>query len=203
MMERGNPMFFKRPAYVCLFASIISLVFAIAASGQERTSGDVLTLDRAIELARANNRETKRAKFDIDRQREASAESKTLYYPRFDTYLLGTELLGPLNFTIEAGQLGTYPSTGPIPGSDINLHTPARPIAIASITATQPITQIPRIRFSVAEQRLNEDLSRQTYSQRDQQLVSDVRRAYYSLLQSQSRPNRSARPSTHLKSSTI
>jgi outer membrane protein len=186
MMERGNPMFFKRPAYVCLFASIISLVFAIAASGQERTSGDVLTLDRAIELARANNRETKRAKFDIDRQREASAESKTLYYPRFDTYLLGTELLGPLNFTIEAGQLGTYPSTGPIPGSDINLHTPARPIAIASITATQPITQIPRIRFSVAEQRLNEDLSRQTYSQRDQQLVSDVRRAYYSLLQSQS-----------------
>jgi outer membrane protein TolC len=33
---------------------------------------------------------------------------------------------------------------------------------------------------------LNEDLSRQTYSQRDQQLVSDVRRAYYSLLQSQS-----------------
>ena len=33
---------------------------------------------------------------------------------------------------------------------------------------------------------MNEDLSRQTYSQRDQQLVSDVRRAYYSLLQSQS-----------------
>jgi len=173
---------------ICFLAAIPSLTFATAL-GQERTSGDVLTLDRAIELARANNRETKRAKFDIDRQREASAEAKTLYYPRFDAYLLGTELLGPLNFTIGAGQLGTYPSTGPIPGSDINLHTPARPIAIASITATQPITQIPRIRFSVAEQRLNEDLSRQTYSQRDQQLVSDVRRAYYSLLQSQSQEN--------------
>jgi hypothetical protein len=94
----------------------------------------------------------------------------TSYYPRFDAYLLGTQLLGPLNFTIGVGQLGTYPSTGPIPGSDINLHTPARPIAIASVTATQPITQIPRIRFSVAEHRLNEDLSRQSYSQRDQQL---------------------------------
>jgi outer membrane protein len=33
---------------------------------------------------------------------------------------------------------------------------------------------------------LNEDLSRQTYAQQDQQLVRDVRRAYYSLLQSQS-----------------
>jgi outer membrane protein TolC len=179
-------MFFRRLIRICLFAAIPSVTFVMGTRGQERTSGEVLTLDRAIELARANNRDTKRAKFDIDRQREASAEAKTSYYPRLDAYLLGTQLLGPLNFTIGAGQLGTYPSTGPIPGSDINLHTPARPIAIASITATQPITQIPRIRFSVTEQRLNEDLSRQSYSQRDQQLVSDVRRAYYSLLQSQS-----------------
>ncbi len=179
-------MFFRHLIRICLFAAIPSLTLAMAAQGQERTSVDVLTLDRAIELARANNREIKRAKFDIDRQREASAEAKTSYYPRFDTYLLGTELLAPLDFTIGAGDLGTYPSTGPIPSSDTKLHTPARPIAIASITATQPITQIPRIRFSVAEQRLNEDLSRQTYSQRDEQLVSDVRRAYYSLLQSQS-----------------
>jgi outer membrane protein len=179
-------MIFRRLIRICLFAAIPSVTFVMGARGQERTSGELLTLDRAIELARANNRDTKRAKFDIDRQREASAEAKTSYYPRFDAYLLGTQLLDPLNFTIGAGQLGTYPSTGPIPGSDINLHTPARPIAIASITATQPITQIPRIRFSVAEQRLNEDLSHQTYSQRDQQLVSDVRRAYYSLLQSQS-----------------
>jgi outer membrane protein len=179
-------MFFRRLIRICLFAAIPSVTFVMGALGQERTSGEVLTLDQAIELARANNRETKRAQFDIDKQREASAEARTFYYPRFDTYVLGTQLLGPLNFTIGAGQLGTYPSTGPIPGSDTNLHTPARPIAVVSITATQPITQIPRIRFSVAEQRLNEDLSRQTYSQRDQQLVNDVRRAYYSLLQSQS-----------------
>jgi outer membrane protein TolC len=179
-------MFFRRLIRICLFAAIPSVTFVMGARGQERTSGEVLTLDRAIEVARANNRDTKRAKFDIDRQREATAEAKTSYYPRFDTYLLGTQLLAPLDFSIGAGQLGTYPSTGPIPGTDINLHTPARPIAIASITVTQPITQIPRIRFSVAEQRLNEDLSRQSYSQRDQQLVSDVRRAYYSVLQSQS-----------------
>ena len=170
----------------CLFAAIASMAPAVAAPGQERTSEDVLTLDRAIELARANNRETRRAKLAIDRQREASAEAKTSYYPRFDTYLLGTELLNPLDFTIRAGQLGTYPSTGPIPGSNVDLHTPARPIAVASFTVTQPITQILRIRLSVAEQRLNEDLSRHACSAQDQQLVSNVRRAYYSLLQSQS-----------------
>jgi outer membrane protein len=171
---------------IFLLGTIASLTIAMAASGQGQPSGDVLTLDRAIEMARANNRATKRAKFDIDRQRDITAEAKTALYPRFDTFLLGTELLQPLDFTIKAGQLGSFPSTGPIPSSNIDLHTPARPVAIASVTVTQPITQIPRIRFTIAEQRLNEDLSRETYAQQDQQTVSDVRRAYYSLLQSQS-----------------
>src|SRR5260370_2192025 len=140
-------MYFRHQIRICLLAAIPSLTFAMGALGQERTSGDVLTLDRAIELARANNRETKRVKFDIDKQREAWAEAKTALYPRFDTYLLGTQLLQPLDFTIKARQLRTYPSTGPIPSKNMDLHTPARPVAVASITATQPITQIPRIRF--------------------------------------------------------
>src|ERR1700690_4329263 len=166
----------------CFFATIVLLTFGMAALSQERTSGDVLTFDHAIELARANNRDAKRANFDIDRQREATAEAKTALYPRFDTYLLGTQLLQPLDFTIKAGQLGTYPSTGPIPSSNIDLHTPARPVAFASVTATQPLTQIPRIRLFVAEQRLNEDLNRETYGKTDQQAKSDVGGPYSSFL---------------------
>jgi hypothetical protein len=76
----------------CLFAAITSLTLAMAAPGQERTSEDVLALDRAIEWTRANNRGTKRATFNIDKQTEASAEAKRTYYLRFDTYLLATEL---------------------------------------------------------------------------------------------------------------
>ena len=178
-------MICRRSIRTSLFATIISFVLA-AAHGQAPTAQDVLTLDRAIELARAKNRETRRAKFEIDKQRQAWAEAKTSYYPRFDTYLLATELLTPLDFNIKAGQLGTFASTGPIPANNVSLHTPARPVAIASITATQPITQLRRIRFFVAQQRLNEDLSRQSYSEQDHKLVSDVRRVYYSLLQSQS-----------------
>lgn len=169
-----------------LLMAVASLTFVMAAAAQEPAPKEVLSLDQAIALARANNRENKVAKLDIERQREASAEAKTSLYPRLDTYLLATELLTPLDFTIKAGQLGTFPSTGPIPSSNVDLHTPARPVAIASITLTQPITQIPRLRLAVAEQRLNEDLSRQTYSEKDEQLVSEVRRLYYSLLQSQS-----------------
>ena len=76
----------------CLFAAITSLTLAMAAPGQERTSEDVLTLDRAIEWTRAFNRGTKRAKFDVDGQREASAKAKTAYYPCYYPYLLAREL---------------------------------------------------------------------------------------------------------------
>jgi outer membrane protein TolC len=185
-------MFFMHQMRICVLAAIASLPLA-AALGQERSSADLLTLDRAIELARTNNREAKRANFDIDRQREATAEAKIALYPRFDTSLLGTQLLQPLDFTIKAGQLGTYPSTGPIPSSTVDLHTPARPVAVASVTATQPLTQIPRIRFFVAEQRLNEDLSRQTYAKFDAAttLFSDLK----------AKPKPSVQPSTRLKSS--
>lgn len=195
-MGRSHTSTWRTSITICSLAFISLTTPAMAALGQERTSGDVLTLGRAIEFARANNRDTERAKLDIKRQREATAEAKTALYPRFDTYLLGTQLLQPLDFTIKAGQLGTYPSTGPIPSRNMDLHTPARPVAVASITATQPITQISRIRFSIAEQRLNEDLSRQTYANSDQQVVSDVRRTYYSLLQSQSQAE-SQRASIH------
>ena len=54
----------------CLFAAIASLQLAMAAPGQERTE-DILTLDRAIVLARSHNRELKQAGLEIHKQKEA------------------------------------------------------------------------------------------------------------------------------------
>jgi len=94
-------------------------------------------------------------------------------------------LLAPLDFSIRKGQFGTFPGTGPIPGSNTNLHTPARPIAIASVTATQPLTQLIRIHLSIADQRLKVDAAQLSFDQREQKLADDVRQSYYHVLQSQ------------------
>ena len=169
----------------CLFAAIASLQLAMAAAGQQRTE-DVLTLDGAISLARSHNRELKQAGLEIHKQKEALSEAKTQLYPRFDTYFLASELLTPLDFTIKSGTFGTFPATGPIPAKDSVIHTPARPVAIASITATQPLTQLFRINLSIKEQKLGAELSQQSYSQHEQDVVNEVRRAYYAILQSQS-----------------
>ena len=169
----------------CLFAAIASLQLAMAAAGQQRTE-DVLTLDGAISLTRSHNRELKQAGLEIHKQKEAFREAKTQLYPRFDTYFLASELLTPLDFTIKSGTFGTFPATGPIPAKDSVIHTPARPVAIASITAAQPLTQLFRINLSIKEQKLGAELSQQSYSLREQDVVNEVRRTYYAILQSQS-----------------
>jgi len=143
-------------------------------------------LEEAVSLARSHNRELKQAGLEIHKQQEAVSEAKTLLYPRFDTYFLASELLTPLDFTIRSGALGTFPATGPIPAKDSKIHTPARPIAIISVTATQPLTQLIRINLSIKQQKLAAELSQQSYFEHEQELVNQVRRAYYAILQSQS-----------------
>jgi len=153
--------------------------------GQEAPA-KTLTLEEAVSLARSHNRELKQAGLEIHKQKEALGEAKTHLYPRFDTYVLASELLTPLDFTIRAGTLGTFSATGPIPAKDSVIHTPARPVAIASATVTQPLTQLIRIDLSIKQQKLESQLSQQNYFEREQELVDEVRRAYYAILQSQS-----------------
>jgi len=166
----------------CVF---VTGLFVLPFADAQTNGGAVLTLDQALVLAKANNRDLKLFGLDVGKQREALGETRTHLYPRFDTSVLAAELLTPLDFTIKKGQFGTFSGTGPIPGSNTNLHTPARPIAIASVTATQPLTQLIRIHLFIADQRLKVDAAQLSFDQREQKLTDDVRHSYYQVLQSQ------------------
>jgi outer membrane protein len=165
---------------------VVAAVGLSPCANAQTSGGEILTLDEAIQLARSNNRDLKQSGLDVGKQREALGEAKSELYPRFDTSLLAAQLLTPIDFSIKAGQLGTYPATGPIPGSNTDLHTAARPVAIASVTATQPLTQLFRIHLFVSEQRLKVDAARLSFDEREQKLTDDVRQVYYEVLQSQS-----------------
>ena len=164
---------------------IFTAACLFSGANAQTSGGSVLTLDEALLLAKSRNRDLKQYVLDVSKQREAVGEAKTPLYPRFDTSVLAAQLLTPIDFKIKKGELGTFPGTGPIPGSDTNLHTPARPIAIASVTATQPLTQLIRIHLSIADQRLKVDAAQLSFDQREQKLTDDVRQSYYQVLQSQ------------------
>src|ERR1700675_792221 len=172
----------RQSAMIC--ALVAGLCLFPRAKAQTN-GGAVLTLDEAVRLAKSNNRDLKVLGLNLSKQREALGEAKTHLYPRFDTSVLAAQLLTPIDFTIKKGQLGTFLGTGPIPGSDTNLHTPARPIAIASVTATQPLTQLIRIHLSIADQRLKVDAAQLSFDEREQKLTADVRQSYYRVLELQ------------------
>jgi outer membrane protein TolC len=164
---------------------LVATLCLLSCASAQASGGRALTLDEALQLARSHNRDLKQFGLDVGKQREAWGEAKTHLYPRFDTSVLAAQLLAPLDFTIRKGQFGTFPGTGPIPGSNTDLHTPARPIAIASVTATQPLTQLIRIHLSIADQRLKVGAAQLSFDQREQKLADDVRQSYYQVLQSQ------------------
>jgi outer membrane protein TolC len=164
---------------------LVAILFLLSCASAQASGGGVLTLDEALQLARSHNRDLKQFGLDVGKQREAWGEAKTHLYPRFDTSVLAAQLLAPLDFTVRKGQFGTFPGTGPIPGSNTDLHTPARPIAIASVTATQPLTQLIRIHLSIADQQLKVGAAQLSFDQREQKLADDVRQSYYQVLQSQ------------------
>jgi outer membrane protein TolC len=169
-----------------LSTALLAMALGAAVIRGEEEPAKSLTLEEAVLLARLHNRELKQAGLEIHKQQEAFSEAKTQLYPRFDTYFLASELLTPLDFTITSGALGTFPATGPIPAKDSKIHTPARPVAITSVTATQPVTQLLRIDLSIKQQKLGVELNQQSYFIREQDLVNEVRRGYYAILQSQS-----------------
>ena len=176
----------SKPVLVSAMIRVLVTALCLCPSANAQTSGAaVLTLDEALQLARANNRDLKQYGFDISKQREALGEAKTYLYPRLDTTVLAAQLLTPLDFTVKKGELGTFSGTGPIPGSDTDLHTPARLVVIASVTLTQPLTQLIRIRLSIADQRLKTDAAQLSFDEREQKLTDDVRQSYYQVLQSQ------------------
>src|SRR5712692_591651 len=162
---------------------LVAALCLLPCTNAQTNSATVLTLDEALALAKSNNRDLKVWGLDVGKQREALGEAKTHLYPRFDTSVLAAELLTPLDFTIKKGQFGTFSGTGPIPGSNTDIHTPARPIAIASVSATQPLTQLIRIHLFIADQRLKVDATRLSFDQREQKLKDDVRQSYYQVLQ--------------------
>jgi outer membrane protein TolC len=164
---------------------IVTALYVCAFANAQTSDEPTLTLEQALLLARSNNRDLQRYGLDIGKHREALGEARTHLYPRFDTSVLAAQLLTPIDFTIRKGQLGTFAGTGPIPGSDTDLHTPARPIAIASVAATQPLTQLIRIRLSIADQRLKVDAAQLSFDERELKLTDDVRHTYYQVLQAQ------------------
>ena len=166
-------------------ATLIATAAAVAVC-QPAQPEQELTLESAIAAALQNNREVRIAELEVRKAAERTASYASRKLPNLSVGLIGGQLLTRIAFQFPAGAFGVYPSTGPIPAQSSEISTSRRPVAFANATVMQPITQLRRVNLSVRMGQLGEELARMHVQTQRQIVVSEVRKLYYAMVQSQS-----------------
>jgi len=145
-----------------------------------------LTLEQAVALAVRENRQVKVTSLDLDKFADRLAAAKTHRLPQFNLSFLAFELLESLNFDFKKGDLGTLPGIGPVPQSDISITNPRRPAFFLNANVFQPLSQ--QYRLSLVDRKLEtgREIAREQLRGKRQEIASNVKKAYYAVLQSQS-----------------
>ena len=105
--------------------------------------------------------------------------------PHFQFSVLGGELLQPFDFTFAKGAFGTYPSTGPIPSTNAEVHTPARLTAVLNGSIDQPLTQQYKIGLGIRATELGREIAKEDVRAEKQKIAAEVRNAYFELAATQ------------------
>ena len=177
-------------AATALFAGLAVVAFLCAPNIRAQDlpdSAPLLTLNQAIEISIADNLTLKIAGLEINKAKFDVAATKTKRLPALQTYLFGSVLITPVNFTFPVGAFGTYKNVGPIPGMEQKITTPAGTLnTYALAQAAQPLSQLYKLHLGIREKELSVDLDSEKYREQRQNVVKQVKQAYYSILQSQS-----------------
>ncbi|HXS01885.1 MAG TPA: TolC family protein [Pyrinomonadaceae bacterium] len=145
---------------------------------------EVLTLDKAIDLALINNRSAKNARLETEKSDDRTAAARTHLLPVFKLNAGISKPLSTFDTTFEKGVFGTSPS-GPIPNEDTVITSSLNPTAAIVGQLQQPLSQLHRIKLQIKQQEMAGEISRAQLNATEQALVNEVKRAYYAILQSQ------------------
>jgi outer membrane protein TolC len=164
----------------------IFLIVTAAYGGNTEEASPVLTLDDAIQLAIKGNRPLKVAKLEVAKSEEEFMAAKTHRLPAIGTSALASQLMTPIDFMFSQGAFGTYPGIGPVPAHDTSIHTPLHPIFHLEGQVAQPLLQLYKIHLGLRSQVLGVAMTREQLRGQRQQLVDNVKQAYYGALQNES-----------------
>jgi outer membrane protein TolC len=168
-----------------LLTAFLALSASSSAALAQEPIAEPLTLDRAIEIALANNRRGKNARLDVEKANDKLAVAKTRRLPNFNVTSSISQPLTTFDTTFEKGVFGTFPSIGPIPSEDTVIKSSTSPTTVILGQVSQPITQLRRIGLQIKQQETAIGISEAQLSATQQSIVNDVKHAYYAILQTQ------------------
>ena len=147
---------------------------------------EVLTLEKAINLALESNREVQNASLEAQKAKDNAAAFRTHRLPTIKTYSLLSKPLTGFRLTVDRGALGTFPATGPVPSENTIISSSTKPTALVFGSVSQPLSQLWRINFGLKALEANEEISEAQLRAKQQDVVKNVKQAYYGILQTQS-----------------
>lgn len=145
-----------------------------------------LTLDDAVSLALKGNRDVTNARLEIDRSDIGIAISRTWRLPSFQVSAFEGQFLGQVKFEVPAGAWGVYPGIGPIPAVQSPITTPAHPFTLLEAKASQPLSRLYGINIGIRLREIQREEAAEKLKAQQTLVVNQVRKLYYSILETQS-----------------
>ena len=157
---------------------------SLASSGTERRT---ITLEEALQLAEKQNSTVRIAE---QKAREADAkvvQARANYFPtaKNETNALHT---GETEFlTIKQGALGSYNTTGPLPGKDVKIQLGKQDFLVTQTTLAQPVTQMFKIQAGFSAAQAEARMAHDELDRARNEVSLNVKKLYYGLLSTQQR----------------
>src|SRR6185369_9617521 len=145
-----------------------------------------LTLGEAVEQAIANNSSLKTASLDTLRAAEDLAANKTRRFANTQVTALGAQLVTKPSVTYPAGSLGVFSATGPIPATNQKVEISRKPVGIVNVLVAQPLSTQYQLHLQSKALALGLEGTRQDEVKTRLDVVDQVRRAYYAVVEAQS-----------------
>ena len=172
--------------YRLLFTLLTCCSLTVKAQESTPSGPPPLTLDEAVNLAQANNRQVKNAILTASIDEDKIAEAHTYRLPSLSIYALGSELLTPVDFTFQQGVFGNFPGIGPVPPTNTKIHTPLQPTFYGFFQLSQPLSQQYKVGLNIQLAKLAKAADEQKLRGQKQSVINQVKNSYYAILQTQS-----------------
>jgi outer membrane protein TolC len=155
-------------------------------AGEQRSNLPDLTLEQAVGLAVANNSDLKTASLETQRAADDLAANRTRRFANTEITGLGAQLVTKPSVTFPAGSLGTYSATGPIPATNQKIEIARKPAGIVNVLVAQPLSTQYQLHLQLKALALGLEGTRQDNEKTRLEVIDQVRRAYYAVVEAQS-----------------
>jgi len=172
--------------WIILLGLLLALTAPANAQPVKTPPRPVLTLEDAVDTALRENRQVQIAALEVSKSGHLLAAARTRRFPILEVIVLEDWLLTPQNNeNVLGGFSSILPITIPISqGRDIGRNP--QPTAYITGFATQPLTQQYKIGLNISMHAVMQEIAQEKLRGQRQATVSDVKRLYYNILQTQS-----------------